>query len=405
MKWKSLVKVALRSIMRNRMRSFLTMLGIIIGVGSVIALLSVGKGTQSDISGRIQSLGTNLLIIVPASSGFGGVSYGAGSWNTLTMDDVDKIERDATLINHASPVIRVRGQVIAGRNNWYTQIQGVSPDYTDIRSWPVDRGTFFTEREMKSMSKVAVLGATVADTLFPGIDPIGARMRIRNVPFTVIGVLSKKGQNMMGDDQDDIILTPSTTALVRLSDGKTVNSIMASAISEQMVEPARTELGLLMRESHRLKDNESNDFGIRTQTEINETATSITKMMTLLLSSIAGVSLLVGGIGIMNIMLVSVTERTREIGLRLAIGAREADVMVQFLVEASIISLMGGVLGILFGFAAGGVIGKLTATSIVVDPVIIAVSFLFSGVIGVFFGFYPAKKAAALNPIDALHYE
>jgi putative ABC transport system permease protein len=299
----------------------------------------------------------------------------------------------------------VRGQVIAGRNNWYTQVQGVSPDYTDIRSWPVDRGAFFTERDMKSLSKVAVLGATVADTLFPGIDPIGARIRIRNVPFTVIGVLGRKGQNMMGDDQDDIILTPATTALVRLSDGKTVNSIMASAVSEQMVEPARTELGLLMRESHRLKENESNDFGIRTQTEINETATSITRMMTLLLSSIAGVSLLVGGIGIMNIMLVSVTERTREIGLRLAIGAREADVMVQFLVEASIISLMGGVLGILFGFAAGAVIGKLTSTSIVADPVIIVVSFLFSGVIGIFFGFYPAKKAAALNPIEALHYE
>jgi putative ABC transport system permease protein len=405
MKWKSLIKVALKSIMKNRMRSFLTMLGIIIGVASVIALISVGRGTQSDISGKIESLGTNLLMVVPGASGMGGVSRGAGSWHTLTLEDAEKIEKEATLVTHVSPVVRENAQVIAGRNNWFTSVQGVASNYTVIRSWPVDRGAFFTDRDVKSLAKVAVLGATVADTLFLGQDPIGSRIRIGNVPFTVIGVLSKKGQNMMGSDQDDIIFAPSTTVLYRLGDGKWINSITVSAVSEEQTEAARSEIEKIMRQSHRLGGSEDNNFSIRTQTELNEMATSVTRMMTLLLSAVAGVSLLVGGIGIMNIMLVSVTERTREIGIRLAIGAREADVLVQFLIEAAIISLMGGVLGILLGLVTAGVIGKAISASVLVDPVTITVSFLFSGVIGIFFGFYPAKKAAALNPIDALHYE
>jgi putative ABC transport system permease protein len=405
MKWKNLIKVALKSIMKNRMRSFLTMLGIIIGVASVIALISVGRGTQSDISGQIESLGTNLLIVVPGASGFGGVNRGAGSWHTLTLGDVDKIQKEATLVTNVSPVVRESAQIIAGRNNWFTSIQGVTPNYSEIRSWPVDRGSFFTDRDVKTMAKVAVLGATVADTLFPGQDPIGAKIRIRNVPFTVVGVLTKKGLNMMGSDQDDIVLAPSTTVLYRLSDGRWINSIMASAVSENEVEEARSQLTEILRRSHRLAGSEDNDFSIRTQTEINEMATSVTRMMTLLLSAVAGVSLLVGGIGIMNIMLVSVTERTREIGIRLAIGARESDVLVQFLIEAAIISLMGGVLGILLGLVTAGVIGHAISASIIVDPVTITISFLFSGVIGIFFGFYPARKAAALNPIDALHYE
>jgi putative ABC transport system permease protein len=405
MKWKSLIKVALKSIMKNRMRSFLTMLGIIIGVASVIALISVGRGTQSDISGKIQSLGTNLLMVMPGASGMGGVSRGAGSWHTLTLDDAEKIEKEATLVTKVSPVVRESAQIIAGRNNWFTSVQGVAANYTDIRSWPVERGEFFTDRDVKSMAKVAVLGATVADTLFPGQDPIGTRIRVGNVPFTVVGVLSKKGQNMMGSDQDDIIFAPSTTVLYRLGDGKWINSITVSAVSEEQTEAARSEIEKIMRQAHRLGGSEDNNFSIRTQTELNEMATSVTKMMTLLLSCVAGVSLLVGGIGIMNIMLVSVTERTREIGIRLAIGAREADVLVQFLIEAAIISLMGGVIGILFGLVTATVIGKAISASILVDPVTIAVSFLFSGVIGIFFGFYPAKKAAALNPIDALHYE
>ncbi|HEY5134003.1 MAG TPA: ABC transporter permease [Candidatus Krumholzibacteriaceae bacterium] len=405
MKWKSLFKVAFKSIMKNRMRSFLTMLGIIIGVASVIALISVGKGTQSDISGKIESLGTNLLMVMPGASGIGGVSRGAGSWHTLTMEDADKIEKEATLLAYVSPVIRESEQVIAGRNNWFTSVQGVASNYTNIRSWPVDRGAFFTDRDVKALAKVAVLGATVADTLFPGQDPIGSRVRIGNVPFTVIGVLSAKGQNMMGSDQDDIILAPATTVLYRLSDGKWINSITVSAVSKEQVEPARSEMETILRRAHRLSGSEDNDFSIRTQTELNEMATSITRMMTLLLSAVAGVSLLVGGIGIMNIMLVSVTERTREIGIRLAIGAREADVLIQFLVEAGTISLMGGLLGILFGLVTASVLGRLISASIVIDPVTMTISFLFSGVIGIFFGFYPAKKAAALNPIEALHYE
>jgi putative ABC transport system permease protein len=405
MKWKSLFKVAFKSIMKNRMRSFLTMLGIIIGVASVIALISVGKGTQSDISGKIQSLGTNLLIVVPGSSGFGGVNRGAGSFNTLTMTDADKLEKNATLLINVSPVVRASGQVIAGRNNWFTSVQGVSPSFPDIRTWPVERGGFFTDRDEKSLAKVAVLGATVADTLFPGQDAVGARIRIRDVPFTVIGVLSKKGQNMMGSDQDDIVLAPATTVLYRLSDGKYINSIMVSAVSEGQIPQAEDEITSILRGSHHLAGSEDNDFSIRSQTEINDMATSVTKMMTLLLTSVAGVSLLVGGIGIMNIMLVSVTERTREIGIRLAIGAREADVLIQFLVEAGTISLMGGLLGILLGLVTASVLGRIISTSIVIDPVTMTISFLFSGIIGIFFGFYPAKKAAALNPIEALHYE
>ncbi|MGD1048192.1 MAG: ABC transporter permease [Candidatus Krumholzibacteriaceae bacterium] len=405
MKWKSLFKVAFKSIMKNRMRSFLTMLGIIIGVASVIALISVGKGTQSDISGKIQSLGTNLLIVVPGSSGFGGVNRGAGSFNTLTMADADKLEKNATLLLNVSPVVRASGQIIAGRNNWFTSVQGVSPSYPEIRTWPVDRGSFFTDRDEKSLAKVAVLGATVADTLFPGQDPVGARIRIRGEPFTVVGVLSRKGQNMMGSDQDDIVLAPATTVLYRLSDGRYINSITVSAVSESQIPQAEDEMTAILRSSHRLTGSEDNDFSIRSQTEINDMATSVTRMMTLLLSSVAGVSLLVGGIGIMNIMLVSVTERTREIGIRLAIGAREADVLTQFLVEAGTISLMGGLLGILLGLVTAGAIGRAISTSIVIDPVTMTISFLFSGIIGIFFGFYPAKKAAALNPIEALHYE
>jgi putative ABC transport system permease protein len=405
MKWKSLIKVALKSIMKNRMRSFLTMLGIIIGVASVIALISVGRGTQSDISGQIQSLGTNLLMVMPGASGFGGVSRGAGSWHTLTMSDAEAIEKEATLVTNVSPVVRESEQVIAGRNNWFTSVQGVAANYTTIRSWPVEKGAFFTDRDVKAMAKVAVLGATVADTLFPGQDPIGARIRVGTVPFTVVGVLSKKGQNMMGSDQDDILFAPATTVLYRLGDGKWINSITVSAVSEKETDAARDEIEAILRRAHRLAGSEDNNFSIRTQTEINEMATSVTRMMTLLLSAVAGVSLLVGGIGIMNIMLVSVTERTREIGIRLAIGAREADVLVQFLIEAAIISLMGGVLGIVFGLVTAGVIGRAISASVLVDPITITISFLFSGVIGIFFGFYPARKAAALNPIEALHYE
>jgi len=405
MKWKNLVKVAFKNIMRNRMRSFLTMLGMIIGVASVIALLSLGAGTQSDIEGQVKSLGTNLIMIMPAWGRTGGVSRGAGSMNTLSMKDVAALEKDATLIDQVSPIVRVNDQVIAGRNNWATSIMGVAPNYIEIRSWPVESGSFFTERDVRTRNKVAVLGKTVVDQLFPDQNPIGASIRIRNVPFKVIGVLSSKGQNQMGSDQDDIVVAPSTTVLYRLGDGQTVGSLIASAVSSDVIDQAEAEITKILRQQHRLAGSEEDDFHMHSQTEINEMATSITKMLTVLLGSIAGVSLIVGGIGIMNIMLVSVTERTREIGIRLAIGARESDVLVQFLIEAVIISLIGGVMGIMVGVGSGAIISKFINSSLLVQPGVVSVAFFVSGAIGVFFGFYPARKAAALDPIEALRYE
>ena len=405
MKAGNLIKVAFKSIAKNRMRSALTMLGIIIGVGAVIIMVSIGKGTQVDIENRISSLGTNLLMVVPGSAKSRGVRGGAGSLETLTMKDVEKLERESTLLKSVSPIIRVSKQVIAGGENWQTSVEGVSTDYVDIRDWHVEEGTFFSVRDEKVKQKVAVLGKTVSEELFGEEAPLGKKIRIGNIPFTVIGLMEKKGQSGMGNDQDDVILAPSTTVLYRMSDGETVNMIMASAHSIEDMEKAEAEMEILLRASHRLGKGEENDFHIRNQTDIIETASSVTGFLTVLLGSIAGVSLLVGGIGIMNIMLVSVTERTREIGIRLAVGARSADVLVQFLIEAVILSLFGGAIGILVGIGFGKIIGTLAGLTVVIDPLVIMISFVFSGAVGIFFGFYPAKKASLMNPIDALHYE
>ena len=405
MKAGNLIKVAFKSIAKNRMRSALTMLGIIIGVGAVIIMVSIGKGTQVDVENRISSLGTNLLMVVPGSAKSRGVRGGAGSLATLTMKDVEKLERESTLLKSVSPIIRVSKQVIAGGENWQTSVEGVSTDYVDIRDWHVEEGTFFSVRDEKVKQKVAVLGKTVSEELFGEEAPLGKKIRIGNIPFTVIGLMEKKGQSGMGNDQDDVILAPSTTVLYRMSDGETVNMIMASAHSIEDMEKAEAEMEILIRASHRLGKGEENDFHIRNQTDIIETASSVTGFLTVLLGSIAGVSLLVGGIGIMNIMLVSVTERTREIGIRLAVGARSADVLVQFLIEAVILSLFGGAIGILVGIGFGKIIGTLAGLTVVIDPLVIMISFVFSGAVGIFFGFYPAKKASLMNPIDALHYE
>ena len=405
MKWRNLIIVALRSIARNKLRSLLTMLGIIIGVGAVIALMALGRGSQADIQSQIAGLGTNLLIIHPSSSQTAGVRAGSSTLNTLSMDDVTLLRGHATLLGDISPVIRVQEQVIAGNSNWNTAVTGVSVEYQAIRNHLMESGQFFSERDVRTRNKVAVLGKTVANELFPGQDPVGVQIRIRNVPFTVIGVMQAKGQSSMGSDQDDIILAPWSTVLYRLSDGKTVRTIMASAVSEAQMEAAKEEVRTLLREARRVPPGGDPGFDIRDQTEISQMATRITGTLTLLLSAIAGVSLLVGGIGIMNIMLVSVTERTREIGIRMAVGARPGDILLQFLIEAMILSLIGGLLGILFGVGGATLLGRLMGTNVLISPLVIVGSAAFTGAVGVFFGFYPARKAARLNPIDALRYE
>jgi putative ABC transport system permease protein len=405
MKWRKLFLVAIKSIARNKMRSLLTMLGIIIGVGSVICLVALGQGSQKDIEGQVASLGTNLLIIRPGSSQLGGVHGGAGSLGTLKLKDVTALRNNASLLQAVSPEIRVQSQVVAGVRNWNTSIYGGDIEYLSIRNYQIASGRIFSARDLLVRAKVALLGQTVADQLFPGENPIGARIRIGNVPFQVIGVLASKGQSAMGSDQDDVILAPSTTVLYRLGDGKTLRSIVASASSSEQMDEAKAEVQQILRSAHRLSGEVEDDFRLRDQTEINQMATRVTGTLTLLLSAIAGVSLLVGGIGIMNIMLVSVTERTREIGIRLAIGARPRDVLAQFLIESATLSLCGGIIGIGVGLGGAAAGGQLLGISLVINPLVIALAVIFTGAVGIFFGFYPARKAANLNPIDALRYE
>lgn len=404
MKWKNLIKISLKSILKNRMRSFLTMLGIIIGVGAVITLVSIGQGASVQITNEVSSLGTNLIMVVPGASRMGGVSRGAASQEGFSLDDVRKLEEESGLIPYVSPVIRSGGQVIANGKNWSTSISGVAPNYLIIKDWKLKEGEFFTERDTKSRRKVAVLGDTVARELFGDQGAVGARIRIRNTPFEVIGVLAEKGESMMGD-QDDIILAPWSTVLYRLTDGTQIHMINVSAPSVEQMGATQEAIERILREAHHIEPGEEDDFRIRSQTEIIERASSVTGTLTLLLGAIAGVSLLVGGIGIMNIMLVSVTERTREIGIRMAIGARGRDVLVQFLIEAIILSMLGGIIGVLLGIGLGKLAASTMNIPVLINPVIVFLAFCFSGAVGIFFGFYPARKASRLNPIDALRYE
>lgn len=401
----NLFKIAFKSIMKNRMRSLLTSLGIIIGVSAVIVMVAVGEGSQTTIENNINSLGTNLIIIFPGSSNMGGVHRGAGSRDVFTLDDVDYLKEEATLITGVSPVVRSSAQLIGGTGNWYTTVYGVSNDYFAIRNWEIETGDTFTDKDIRSKRKVCLIGKTIADELFPNEDPTGEKVRIRNIPFTIIGVLKSKGQNSMGQDQDDLIIAPSTTVLSRLKGSRYLDMINASSITIDDMEAAQEEIRTILRDAHRLEYGVEDDFTIHTQAEITEAVTETSRTMTLLLGSIAAVSLIVGGIGIMNIMLVSVTERTREIGIRLSVGARSSDILVQFLTEAVVLSLSGGIIGILFAIGISILLNEVTDLFLVIKLPIIAISFIFSGAVGIFFGFYPARKAAILNPIDALRYE
>ncbi len=402
-----LVKISFESIGKNKLRSFLTILGIIIGVSAVIIMISIGLGAQREIEARIASLGTNLILVTPGTSSTGGVRQAAGSFSRLTIDDFDLIKKEATYLEGVSPVIMTRGQIIGGEGNWNTTISGVSLDYLTIRFWDIESGYSFTESDIKGKKKVCILGKTVANNLFPDSDPVGQKIRIRNVPFSVIGVLTQKGQSVGGSDSDDIIIAPYTTVKTRLSGRNFIPQIMCSAINSDLIDIAQEEVRELMRISHNLDPyaGDLDNFTVRNQSEITEAQTESTQIMTTLLASIAGVSLLVGGIGIMNIMLVSVTERTREIGIRVALGARESDILTQFLVEAVVLSLIGGLLGIFFGFGGIYLVESISGMATAVDSDAILLAFSFSGLIGVLFGFLPARKAAALNPIDALQFQ
>ena len=404
MKQSTLLKVASSSILKNKMRTLLTMLGIVIGVGAVIVMVAVGNGAQLQIKNQISGLGTNLIIVMPGSGTPGGVNQGAGSYNKLTVADADKLKRDGTLFAAVSPVVSARLQAITPQGNWRTLVNGVSTDYVTIRDWAPSSGAFFDASDVASGRKVAVLGATVARNLFPGVDPVGQQIQLGKVPFTIIGVMAAKGQNAGGMDQDDVILVPYTTAQTRLSGNVRIGQILVSAQSTEQMTAAQDEVATIMRDAHHL-DGADDDFTVRNQTEITEAMSGTTRVMSALLAAIASISLLVGGIGIMNIMLVSVTERTREIGVRMAIGARGSDVLTQFLVESVVMSLLGGFIGLAAGYGGAALLGHLTgwATSTPLSSVAIAVG--FSAAVGVFFGFYPARKAAGLNPIQALRYE
>jgi putative ABC transport system permease protein len=405
MKSSVLIRVAGDSIRKNKMRTLLTMLGIVIGVGAVIIMVAVGQGAQRGIANQINALGTNLLIVTAGSSNQGGVSQGAQAFNRLTVEDAEKLRREGTLFAGVTPVVNTRTQVIGGGTNWRTTINGVSTDFQTIRDWQTQSGTFFTDSDVRGLRKVAVIGTTVAENLFPGTDPVGSQIQIRNVPFEIVGVLAPKGQNAGGQDQDDIIVIPYTTAQSRLSGNTRIWQILVSAASPQDIGPAQAEVRAIMRESHRIPEGDEDDFTVRNQTEIASAAQGTTKIMTWLLASIASVSLIVGGIGIMNIMLVSVTERTREIGIRMAIGARGSDVLTQFLVESIVMSVLGGAVGLAVGIGGAQLLAHFTGWSTAVPVQAVALAIGFSAAVGVFFGYYPARKAAALDPINALRYE
>jgi len=403
-----ILKVALRAIARNKTRSLLTALGIIVGIAAVIAVVSIGQGAQTMMMTQISSMGNNLIMVFPGSRNQGGVHGGSGSAQTLTAEDGQAIAQDlAHLVRAVTPMVRSGGQVIYQENNWSTQIQGVSVDYPEVRNWDMASGVFFTTADQRAGARVCVIGQTVADNLFVGDDPVGKSLRIRNMPFRVLGVMARKGSNTMGSDQDDTIIAPYTTVRRVLYNSifNNVNMLLVSLHSLDDIPAAKEEIGKLLRQRHKLAPHADDDFNLLDMTEISNTIGSVTKLMTILLTTVASISLLVGGIGIMNIMLVSVTERTREIGLRMAIGAAPSDILLQFITEAMVLSTVGGLIGVGIGIVGARAVGRIQEWPILVTESSVLVAFLFSAAIGVFFGFYPALRASRLNPIECLRYE
>ena len=402
----NLFKIALRALANNKLRAFLTMLGIIIGVASVITMLAIGQGSKRSIQTQIAEMGSNMIMIHPGGDMRGGVRRDASEMQTLKLENYEKLREETNYLSGISPNVSSSGQLVNGNNNYPSSVSGVGLDYLKIRQLDVENGEMFTEADIQSSAKVCIIGKTIADNLFPdGSDPVGKVIRFNKIPFRVVGVLKAKGYNSMGMDQDDIVLAPYTTVMKRLLAVTYLQGIYASALSEDMTDYAIEEITSILRREHKLKDSDDDDFTIRSQQELSTMLNSTTDLMTTLLACIAGISLVVGGIGIMNIMYVSVTERTREIGLRMSVGARGIDILSQFLIEAILISITGGIIGVIIGCGASWIVKSVAHCPIFIQPWSVFLSFAVCTVTGVFFGWYPAKKAADLDPIEAIRYE
>ena len=408
MRGMAILRIAFWALGRNKMRSALTMLGIIIGVSAVIAMVSIGQGAQAMVQDQMEAMGTNIMYVYPSGRrGFHGARMGADQGSQLTVEDVNAIENEVPVVAGATPIVRASGQIVFGNQNWSASVQGTSEKFPEIREWPVADGEFFTENDVRSAARVVVIGNTVAENLFAGVSPIGQTVRIRNLPFRVVGVLTARGQSGMGQDQDDTVLMPYTSAQKKLL-GQSIpriNQVMLRAVTPNATTVAEKMITDLLRQRHNIIPPKEDDFRVRNLSDIAETAEQTGLIMTLLLASIAAVSLIVGGIGIMNIMLVSVTERTREIGIRMAVGSRPGYIRLQFLSESIILSMAGGIIGVLIGGAASYGVGRYLQWPTLVSPAAVILSVGFAAAVGVFFGYYPAHKAAGLDPIDALRYE